>query len=79
MQYLRISDMTRLDLLRQFLEQEVEDENSNTDSNGTIGDIKCRPVQVADVEIQKIDHFPGSYSIDKITYGTTENHCKSGR
>ena len=49
-----------------------------TDSNGdgTVGDIECRPMQGADIKIKKINHHPKTDAIDQVAEGAAENQCK---
>ena len=49
-----------------------------TNSNGdrAVGDIECRPMQVADKKIKKIDHPSKSNSVDEVPDRTAQNQGK---
>ncbi len=40
---------------------------SDTDGDGTVSNIKCRPVEIHDINIQKIDHFTYTDPVNDIT------------
>ena len=49
------------------------EKNTHPHTDGAVGHIKGGPVVIADVKIQKIDHFAKPKAIDKISDSTTEN------
>ena len=53
-------------------------EQKYTYSNGdrAVGDIECRPMQVADIKIKKIDNDSKTNSIDQVANGTSKDQCK---
>ena len=55
------------------------EKDTDADGNGTVGDIKRRPMIVSQINIQKINHHAKSDSIDQIADGTAKNQRKGSR
>lgn len=56
--------------------QVFKNEQRNTDENGGICDIKCRPVIGANMKIKKINDKSKSDTIDQIPDSTAGNQCQ---
>ena len=52
-------------------------ENSYSDGDCAVGNIKSRPVQVSYVEIKKINNLAESYSIDQVACRAAKYQCKA--
>jgi hypothetical protein len=50
--------------------------NSDADGDEAIGDIESRPVVVAPVDVEKINHLAVEHAIDEITDGAAKNERK---
>ena len=66
------------ELLRQFLKHQMEYENKNTDGNSTVGDVKGRPVEIAEVKVKKVDNISKSDPVDQISDGAAKYQGKPG-
>ena len=55
----------------------MKQENPDADGDGTVRNVKGRPVKVPDVEIEEIGHLSESDPIDQIADGSAEDHGKS--
>ena len=53
-------------------------ENNNAYSNRTVGDVKGRPVEIAEVNVNKVDNISKSDPVNQIPDGTSENQGKTG-
>jgi hypothetical protein len=60
-----------------LLEQQMKQKNTDADGDGTVRNVKGRPVKVPDVEIEEIGHLSESDSIDQVADGSAEDHGKS--
>jgi hypothetical protein len=53
-------------------------ENKYTYGNRTVGDVKGRPVEIAEVNIKEVHNISKSDPVNQIPDGTSENQGKSG-
>ena len=53
-------------------------ENKNADGNRTVGDVKGRPVKIAEVNVKKVHNISKSDPVNQISDGTAENQGKTG-
>ena len=55
------------------LQPRVENNQTHSDTDRHIGNIKCRPTEaIGNVKIEKVDHVAVTKAIDQITNRTTE-------
>ena len=47
--------------------------NSDADGDEAIGDVESRPVVIAPVDVEKIDHLAIEHAIDEIADGAAKN------
>ena len=52
--------------------------NENAYGNRTVGDVKGRPVEIAEVNVKKVHHISKSDPVNQISDGTSENQGKTG-
>jgi len=64
---------THESLFGHFLEKQVVNENQNPDANSAVGDIERGPVQIIYVEVQKINDFAQSDSVDHISHSPAQD------
>ena len=69
--------MNSLQFVRQFFEHKVIDENSYAYTDCTVRNIKCRPVQIAYVNIQKIDYNSQPNPIDHVSDRPSQDQGKT--
>jgi hypothetical protein len=56
----------------------MEYENKNTDGNPAVGDIKGRPMEIAEVKVKKVHNISKSDPIDQISDGASKYQGKPG-
>ena len=65
-------------LLRHFFKQQMKYEDKNTCGNRTVGDVKGRPVEIAEVNVKKDYNISKADPVNQISDGTPENQGKTG-
>jgi len=75
--FITLERMNSLHFVRHFIENKVIDENRYAYTDCTVRHIKCGPVQIADIKIQKIDHNPHPNPIDHISDCPSQDQGKT--
>ena len=69
--------MGKIKLFRHFFKEKMIQENSHPYGNGTVSNIKSRPMIASDINIKEVYNLSEANSIDHVAYGATENQCKT--